>query len=92
MNTFQVQILTSIITLLFSGLISAMVTHRLTSSRAERDFRRQRVEQLYLYIQRYVKKLEGIHLAGEQLMAGLITLDQAITARGLGEDRHEADK
>jgi N12 class adenine-specific DNA methylase len=77
MNTFQIQIVSSILTLLFSGLISAMVTHRLASSRAERDFRRQRVEQLYLHVQRYIKKLGGIHVVTEQLMAGLITLDQA---------------
>jgi hypothetical protein len=46
----SVQIVVSLMTIVFSGLVSAVVTHRLSTSRQEREFRRKKLEELYLAV------------------------------------------
>jgi len=76
MTALEVQLIISVATILCSGVISAIVTHRLASSRAERDFRRKKLEELFVAISRYCNKLATANIMWPRVMRGELDYNQ----------------
>jgi hypothetical protein len=76
MTATEVQLTVSIATILCSGVISAIVTHKLSTSHAEREFRRKKLEELYFAVHTYCTKLFSANIMWPQVMRGEITYDE----------------
>lgn len=85
------QIVLSLITIICSGVASAIVTFKLNSSRDERQFLRKKLEEVNLTFLGYCRQL-GIYLVQYQsVMAGKITFNDALdlTINSTGDkERH----
>ena len=77
MTTTEVQLAVSLATILCSGVISAIVTHKLSTGRAEREFRRKKLEELFFAVHTYCNKLISANLVWPRVMSGEITYDEA---------------
>jgi hypothetical protein len=73
------QIVISLLTILCSGLVSAIVTHRLATSRQEREFKRQKLESLYFSIEGFCLTFVIFHFYWPGVMDGKIDYNTALT-------------
>ena len=64
--------------LLTSGLISAVVVHYLTNAREERDFRRKKIEELFLALQEWCVAFLAHHITWPRVMMGEMDYNQAL--------------
>jgi hypothetical protein len=78
MTATALQLLISIATILCSGVISAIVTHRLSTGRAEREFRRKKLEELYIAVHTYCNKLFTANIMWPRVMRGEIDYNQGL--------------
>jgi len=61
-------LMTALLTILMSGVSSAVVTHRLNSGREEREVLRKKGEELYNYMHTFEGRfMPGIHLFSKLL-------------------------
>jgi hypothetical protein len=77
MTPTEIQIIISIATILCSGVVSAVVTHKLSTGRAEREFRRKKLEELFFAVHTYCTKLFSRNIVWPQVMRGKISYDDA---------------
>jgi len=77
MTATEVQLIVSIATILCSGVISAIVAHKLATGQAEREFRRKKLEELYFAVHTYCGKLFSTNMVWPQVMRGEITYNDA---------------
>ena len=77
MTAVEGQLLISIATILCSGVVSTVITHRLSTGRAEREFRRKKLEELFVAIHRYCTKLTTWNLVSLRVMRGELDYSQA---------------
>jgi hypothetical protein len=76
MTSQQQQLLISLLTIVGSGVVSAYVTYRLNSRKEERQFRRQKLEQVFLASQAFQKAI-FTHISDHlQMMKGRLTANQ----------------
>jgi len=73
----EIQIIVSVATILCSGVVSAVVTHKLSAGRAEREFRRKKLEELYFAVHTYCSKLFSANIVWPRVMRGQITYNEA---------------
>src|SRR5438105_6769249 len=78
MTATELQLLISIATILCSGVISAIVTHKLSTGRAEREFRRKKLEALFMAVHTYCNKLFTANLMWPRVMRGEIDYNQGL--------------
>jgi hypothetical protein len=64
------QLVVSLMTIAFSGLVSAVVTHQLSTSRQERDFRRKKLEELYLAVVGFCTSIQTANIVWLPVMRG----------------------
>jgi hypothetical protein len=70
-------VLGAIATVLGSGLTSILLTHWLSSTRAEKDFKRQKLEELFLELQSFHTFVKVISIPFKAAMQGRIKLSEA---------------
>jgi hypothetical protein len=83
-------LLLSALTILTSGVVSAMVTYRLNVRREGRDLRRQKLEALYMHTTAYCTSLSSHYIPYLSAMHGRLDLNQVYdltNARGRNDDR-----
>ena len=78
MTTTEIQLVVSVATILCSGVISAIVAHKLSSGRAEREFNRKKLEELYIAVHRYCAKLFTANMVWSEVMRGKIDYNQGL--------------
>jgi hypothetical protein len=64
--------------LLTSGVVSALVAHQLANSREEREFRRKKIEELYLAVHGFCMTFISHHLVWPRVMLGDMTYNEAL--------------
>ena len=74
-----VQILIAIATILGSGVVSAIVSNHFTVTRAEREFKRKKLEELFLAVHKYGISLLSQNIVWPRVMKGELTYDEANT-------------
>lgn len=88
------QIIISLVTIICSGVASAIVTFKLNSSRDERQFMRKKLEEVNLAFMGYCRQLGIYFLDHQAVMEGKITfndaLDLTINNKGDKERHHES--
>jgi hypothetical protein len=72
------EIYIAVLTILLGGVVSGMVTHRLETSRARQELRRQKLEQLYTAVHGFSTMLIQMPMAYSQVMAGKIDYNQGL--------------
>jgi hypothetical protein len=72
------QLVVPILTILFSGLVSAVVTHRLATSHQERQFRREKLEQLYTAMDSFCTTLVGANMVWPPVMREEMEYNEAL--------------
>jgi hypothetical protein len=83
------QIILSLITIICSGVASAIVTYKLNSNRDERQFLRKKLEEVNLAFMGHCRQL-GIHLIQHQaVMTGEITFNDALDLKNNNNDDKE---
>lgn len=90
----QPQIILSVMTIICSGVASAIVTYKLNSSREERQFLRKKLEEVNLAFTGYCRQL-GTHLIQHQaVMVGKITFNDALdlTIKGGSDNERNHEK
>lgn len=75
MNT---QIIIALLTILGSGVVTAVVTHRLATSRQEREFKRKKLEELYLALQGFCTIFGAWSILWPAVMKGEMEFNQAL--------------
>src|SRR5690349_13017563 len=77
MSAQSVQLIVALLTIVMSGVASAVVTHKLNARRQDREILRQKLEQLFLAVRKYGVDL-GMHFVNyDYVMVGKLTYDQA---------------
>jgi hypothetical protein len=74
----EVQLIVSLATILSSGVLSAIVTHKLSTGRAEREFRRKKLEELFIAVHTYCNKLFSVNIVWPRVMKGEIDYNQGL--------------
>lgn len=77
MTPAQIQIFASIITILGSGVIAALVNHMFIKEREDKAAKRKRGEELFMAIDAYVKRLKKLHFQYFLCASGKITYEKA---------------
>jgi hypothetical protein len=90
MNTY-IQIAISIATILGSGVVSAIVAHKFTVSRAEREFRRKKLEELFLAADRYCRHLMTWNMVWTPVMKGDLDYNQGLDVQLQNKDKLTQD-
>jgi hypothetical protein len=72
------QILLGLLTITMSGVVAAAVTYKLNSSRDEKRFRRQRLEEVFTSFQGFVIDLSKNWIAYTNVMTGKLDYNQAL--------------
>lgn len=72
------QLIVSLLTIIGSGVVSAVVTYRLNARKAEREFLRAKLETLYLAIDNFTEMLSLSYLTWLPVLAGRVTAEQAL--------------
>jgi len=72
------EIVIPLITLLGSGVVSAFVAQKLINSRSEKDFKRKKLEELFLAMDKFCIALSLANLAWPRVAKGELTYDQAL--------------
>jgi hypothetical protein len=78
MTPVEIQLIISVTTILFSGVVAAVVAHKLSSDRAEREFKRKKLEELYIAVHHYCTKLFTANIIWPEVMRGKINYDEAL--------------
>jgi hypothetical protein len=73
MTVSGVQLIVSVAT---SGVVSAIVAHMLSTGRAEKEFRRKKLEELFMAVHTDCTKLFSTNLIWPRVMRGEITYDE----------------
>jgi hypothetical protein len=68
MTDIDFQIAVSLATILCSGVVSAIVTQKLSAGRAEREFRRRKLEELFFAVHTYCTKLFSVNFIWVNVM------------------------
>jgi hypothetical protein len=71
-------ILIPLVSILCSGVVSAIVAQVLINSRSEKDFRRRKLEELFLSIDKYCVALSTGYSAWPKVAKGELTYDQGL--------------
>lgn len=72
------QIIIALLTILGSGVVTAIVTHRLATSRQEREFKRKKLEELYLALHGFCTLFGTWSIVWPQVMEGEMEYNQAL--------------
>jgi hypothetical protein len=72
MTISGVQLIVSIAT---SGVVSAIVTHFLSTGRAEREFRRKKLEELFMAVHTYCTKLFSANMRWTPIFRPQVSFD-----------------
>jgi hypothetical protein len=90
----QPQIILSLITIICSGVASAIVTYKLNSSRDERQFLRKKLEEVNLAFMGYSRQLCTYFIQHQAVMAGKITFNDALdlTIKGSSDNERHHEK
>jgi len=75
------QIFISLLTILFSGLLATIVTHYLATSHQEKQFRRQKLEELYFSMDGFCTFFVSFHSYWPDVMDGKIPYMAALNAQ-----------
>lgn len=67
-----------VLTILLGGVVSGMVTHRLETSRADRELRSQRLEQLYSAVHHFSSMFVSTTMVWSQVMMEKIDYGEAL--------------
>ena len=86
MNPVTTQLLISIVTILGSGVVSAIVSHYFTVTRAEREFKRKKLEEMFLALHKYCTSIASQNIVWPAVMRGELTYNQALDANIKGQD------
>jgi hypothetical protein len=78
MTGIDQQLIISVLTIVCSGVISAVVVHKLATSRAEREFRRKKLEELYSAVHRYCNHLTTANLMWLRVMSGELNYNEGL--------------
>jgi hypothetical protein len=78
MTPTEIQLIISVTTILCSGVFSAIIIHKLSSSRAEREFKRRKLEELYIAVHCYCTKLFTANIIWPDVMRGKIDYNEAL--------------
>jgi hypothetical protein len=81
--------LLSILTIVGSGVMSAVVTYKLNLRKSERDFRRQKLQELYLALHRFNIALGANNVVWIPVMAGEMDFNKALDLIIKNADRHK---
>jgi hypothetical protein len=76
-NPLVIQMIVSVATILCSGVVSAVITHKLSAGLAEKEFRRKKLEELYFALHTYCGKLFSTNMVWPRVMRGEITYNDA---------------
>ena len=75
------KVIIPLLTILFSGLVSAYITHKLSATRADKEFRLKRLEELFLSLDRFLTNYFGpVTLPLIPVMAGKMSYDTVRSA------------
>jgi hypothetical protein len=93
MIAIEIQLVISIATILSSGVVSAIVTHKLSTGHAEREFRRKKLEELFMAVHTYCTKLFTANIMWPRVMRGEIDYNEGldIFMKGHGEKDTSAE-
>src|SRR5947209_5211655 len=83
----------SLLTILGSGVISGVVTYKLSANQKDREFRRQKLEECFRAVHHYIITMTTHYLPFIEVMSGRLTFDQAnemIIKEGKRQDRDYA--
>ena len=83
------QVLLAVLMVVCSGVVAAMVAHRLSVSRDDRAIRRQKLEQLFMAFSGFCKLLVSEHAHYAKVMMGEISYNQALD---ITINRHRSDE
>jgi hypothetical protein len=89
MTATEVQLIVSVTTILCSGVVSAIVTHKLSTERAEREFRRKKLEELFFAVHTFCTKLFSANIIWPQVMRGEITYNDGLELIIKNHDRQD---
>lgn len=89
MTATEVQLIISVTTILCSGVVSAIVTHKLSTERAEREFRRKKLEELFFAVHTFCTKLFSANIVWPQVMRGEITYNDGLELIIKNHDRQD---
>jgi hypothetical protein len=78
MDPILVQIGIAAATILGSGVVSAMVNHRFTARRAEIEFRRKKMEELFLAFHGYCSQIATLNVVWPKVMNGELSYNEAL--------------
>ena len=90
-----IDVVLPILTVVCSGVVAALVAHRLSKRREAVALRRQKLEQLYMAYTGFCRLLISHHMPYAEVMRGKITFNQALditigTRRDTDEHHYEA--
>jgi hypothetical protein len=71
-------LLIPLISILGSGVVSAFVAQKLINSRTEKDFKRKKLEELFLAIDKFCVSLSMAHFAWTRVAKGELTYNEAL--------------
>ena len=72
------QIIISLLTIIGSGVVSAFITQKLVTSRSEKEFKRKKIEELFLSVHKYCRGLSVANMVWPEVAAGKINYNEAI--------------
>jgi len=82
MTAIEAQLIISVATIVTTisggGVIAAVVAHKLSSARAEREFERRKLEELFVAVHRYCTKLFAANIVWPRVMRGEIDYNQGL--------------
>jgi hypothetical protein len=89
-----IQLVISILTIVGSGVASTIVTHALTKSRSDQEFKRKKLEELYLGVHKFCNLLSAQNIVWPKVMSGDISYNEAldIYIKGLQNEDNNFDK
>lgn len=90
MDPLYVQIGVAAATVLGSGVVSAAVNHRFTTNRAEKEFLRKKMEELFLAFHGYCTQISVLNLIWPRVMKGEVSYNEALESNANVNNRWEA--
>ena len=86
-----VSVVLGVLTILGSGVVSTVISHRLSKRKEENVYRRQKQEELYLSIKRFTTMMISMNIVWGEVMVGKLSMDQGLDIfcdRNDPEDKH----
>jgi hypothetical protein len=78
MTPTEIQLIVSIATITGSGVISVIIAHKLAAGRAEREFRRKKLEEVFMATHRFCITLFSANFIWTKVMSKEIDYNQAL--------------